>query len=130
MLEEMEVLALAGLLGVGYVLTKKQETVGVENFESNSDTNPDAPDGSNEEFPRGGQPPYLYPEDRTAPGYGTDPGKPRQPRYGPDGQLDQYYQLPSGGSLPANPITQPDLYPRNALFSSPTKTPQAPMTRH
>lgn len=126
MLEEMEVLALAGLLGVGYVLTKNTKTEGVESFVS--DTNPDAPDGSNEEFPRGGQPPYLYPEDRTAPGYGTVPGKPRQPRYGPDGQLDQYYQLPSGGTLPANPITQPDLYPRNVLFSTPSMAPQAPMT--
>lgn len=119
-------MALAALLGVGYVLTKKQEPVGVENFES--DTNPDSPDGSNEEFPYGGQPPWLYPEDRTAPGYGTTPGKPRQPRYGPDGQLDQYYQLPSGGSLPANPITQPDLYPRNTLFSSPSLAPPSPQT--
>lgn len=122
----MEVLALAGLLGVGYVLTKKQEPVGVEHFAS--DDNPDAPDGSNEEFPRGGQPPYLYPEDRTPPGYGTVPGKPRQPRYGPDGQLDQYYQLPSGGSLSSNPIQQPDLYPRNVLFSSPSLAPPGPQT--
>jgi hypothetical protein len=122
----MEVLALAGLLGVGYVLTKGSDPKGVESFVS--DTNPDAPDGSNEEFPQGGQPPWLYAEPRTAPGYGTTPGKPRQPRYGPDGQLDQYYQLPSGGSLPSNPITQPDLYPRNNLFASPSLAPQSPQT--
>ena len=70
----MEVLALAGLLGVGYVLTKSSDPKGVESFVS--DTNPDAPDGSNEEFPQGGQPPWLYAEPRTAPGYGTTPGKP------------------------------------------------------
>jgi len=126
MIEEMEVLALAGLLGVGYVLTKDSKPKGVETFVSEPDN--DVPDGSNKEFPYGGQPPWLYPEDRTAPGYGTTPGKPRQPRYGPDGQLDQYYQLPSGGSLPSNPITQPDLYPRNVLFSTPSMAPQAPQT--
>jgi hypothetical protein len=114
----MEVLALAGLLGVGYVLTKKSDPVGVEQFE----------DGSNEEFPHGGQPPWAYAEDKTPPGAATVPGKPRQPRYGPDGQLDQFYQLPSGGSLPANPITQPDLYPRNVLFASPSLAPQSPQT--
>jgi len=122
----MEVLALAGLLGVGYVLTKGSEPKGTETFVS--DTNPDAPDGSNEEFPRGGQPPYLYPEDRTPPGYGTIPGKPRQPRLAPEGQLDQFYKLPSGGMLPSNPITQPDLYPRNLLFSTPSLAPQSPQT--
>jgi len=120
----MEVLALAALLSVGYVLTKKQEPVAVETFVSEEDV----PDGSNEEFPRGGQPPYLYNEDRTAPGFGTVPGKPRQPRYGPDGQLDQFYQLPSGGSLPSNPITQPDLYPRNVQFSTPSMAPPSPQT--
>ena len=121
-------MALAALLGVGYVLTKDKAPAGVESFASADDK---TPDGSNEEFPQGGQPPYLSPESRTQPGYGTVPGKPRQPRYGPDGQLDQFYQLPSGGSLPANPITQPDLYPRtdrNILFSSASQAPQAPQT--
>lgn len=129
----MEVLALAGLLGVGYVLTKQSAPAGVESFVSDNTVNPDDrnPDGSNEEFPQGGQPPWLYPESRTQPGYGTVPGKPRQPRNAPDGQFDQFYQLPSGGSLPSNPITQPDLYPRtdrNILFASASQAPQAPQT--
>ena len=113
----MEVMALAALLGVGYVLTKSSK----EHFV-------DAPDGSTEEFPRGGQPPYLYPEDRTAPGYGTVPGKPRQPLYGPEGQHDRYYQLPTGGTLPAIPIVQPDLNPRSTAFASTIQPPPAPPT--
>ena len=106
----MEVMALAALLGVGYVLTKSSGPTAVETFT-------DAPDGSTQEFPRGGQPPYLYPEDRTAPGHGTVPGKPRQPMYGPDGQLDQYYQLPTGGGMPVNSIVQSDLTPPMPLTS-------------
>ena len=117
----MEVLALAGLLGVGWVLTKKAEPKGVENFE-------DIADESNKDFAYGGQPAWLYPEDKTPPGYGTVPGKPRSVRQGPDGGLDQYYQLPSGGTLPSNPIEQPDLYPRNVLFSSSSQAPPAPQT--
>ena len=109
-------MALAALLGVGYVLTKSAQPVGVERFAS------ETPDGFSQEFPRGGQPPYLYPEDRTAPGFGTVPGKPRQPN-----QLDHFYQLPTGGSLPANPIVQPDLYPRDQTFNT-AMPPMAPLT--
>jgi hypothetical protein len=131
----MEVLALAALLGVGYVLTKgPAEPSGVESFinEAAAPAPRDAagqPDGFSREFPYGGQPPDLYPQERTphGPRVATIPGKPRQPSYGPDGELDQYYQLPTGGSLPSNPIEQPDLYPRNQLFSTPLPS-QAPQT--
>lgn len=75
-------MALAALLGVGYILTKSTKQNDTEAFVDAHD------------FPRGGQPPYLYQEDRTAPGYGTVPGKPRQPNYVPEGQYDQY----SGGA--------------------------------
>jgi hypothetical protein len=110
----MEVAALAGLLAVGYALTKGRE----EGFQS--------PDG----FPNGGQPEPLYREDRTAPGAPTVPGKPRQPARLADGEYDQYYKLPSGGSLSSNPYTQPDLYPRDLVFSTPAPalTPQSPQT--
>jgi hypothetical protein len=128
----MEVAALAALLGVGYVLTRntKEESkepstsdpTGVEGFIN------EYSDGSEDIFPNGGQPPSRYEQVRTAPGYGTVPGKPRSVLQAPEGQLDQYYQLPSGGTLPANPIEQPDLYPRNLLFSSPSLAPQAPQT--
>ena len=125
----MEVLALAALLGVGYVLTKGPATE--EKFtDSPQPKEKDAPDGFYKEFPYGGQPPWAYPEDRTPPGprVATIPGKPRQPSKGPDGELDQYYQLPSGGSLPSNPIEQPDLYPRNLLFASGSLAAQTPQT--
>jgi len=135
----MEVLALAALLGVGYVLVKPKETTGEgEGFASQNMAGLTRAEGESflpfteaqqeEIFPNGGQPPLLYEEERTPPGYGTVPGKPRQPRDTPAGQLDQYYQLPSGGSLPANPITQPDLYPRSTVFSSPSMVSQAPQT--
>ncbi len=111
----MEVAALASLLAVGYALTKggpKEQTT--ESFE-------DVPCES-------GLPPPLYPEDKTAPGQLTVPGKPRVPRPTADGSLDLYYNLPSGGSLPSSAYTQPDLYPRSILFASPAIVPQAPMT--
>jgi len=119
----MEVAALAALFGVGYVLS--QTSTSTEETKESFATE----DGSKSLFaPMGGQPAPIYPQDRTQPGYGTDPGKPRQPRPTGDGQLDQYYQLPSGGTLPANPIEQPDLYPRNVLFSSASMAPQTPQT--
>jgi hypothetical protein len=120
----MEVAALAALFGVGYMLTRGPASGTAESkegFEAN--------DGSEDLFlPNGGQPAAAYEQVRTAPGYGTVPGKPRQPSQAPEGQLDQFYRLPSGGTLPANPIEQPDLYPRNLLFSSPSMAPQAPQT--
>ena len=123
----MEVAALAALFGVGFLLTRgpaKTETEETkEGFEEAIN------DGSNDLFlPNGGQPQAAYEQVRTDPGYGTVPGKPRQPSQAPEGQLDQFYRLPSGGSLSSNPIEQPDLYPRNLLFSSPSMAPQAPQT--
>lgn len=102
---------MAALVGLGYMLTKKSggATEGTEGFDSIS---------QNIEFPYGGQPPPLYEQERTPPGLATIPGSPRQPSRVPEGQLDQFYQLPSGGSLPANPITQPDLFPPNMAFST------------
>lgn len=64
-------------------------------------------------------PPPLYPQDKTPPGAATVPGRPRVPRPTADGDLDLYYNLPSGGQLPSNPLTSPDLYPRSIVFSSP-----------
>jgi len=123
----MEVIALAALMGVGYVLTQGPKApTGVESFEGGGE---DAPDGFyTTVFPHGGQPPPTYQEVRTDPGSSTVPGKPRQPSMAPEGQLDQYYTLPTGGSLPSNPITQPDLFPRSLLFSSDNMVQPAPQT--
>lgn len=123
----MEVAALAALLAVGYVLTNGSKPTVIE--ESKEGFEQAIGDGSDDLFvPNGGQPPPAYEQVRTSPGYGTVPGKPRQPSYAPEGQLDQYYNLPSGGTLSSNPIEQPDLYPRNLLFASPSMAPQAPQT--
>lgn len=107
----MELAAVAALLGLGYMLTKKPNEEGFASDENNHD------------FPNGGQPPPLYEQERTPPGQPptvvtTVPGSPRQPSRVAGGGLDQFYQLPSNGSLPANPITQPDLYPPNVAFST------------
>jgi hypothetical protein len=130
----MEVLALAGLLGVGYMLTKGTK----ENMTSDVPHDDDdeavegfaSPTGMPTFMPMGGQPAPVYQQDRTPPGSFTIPGLPRQPNRMPDGELDQFYSLPSGGSLPSEPLQQPDLYQRNLLFSAPapTLTPQAPPT--
>ena len=107
--------AIAALLGLGYMLTKKQDvSLDAEGFVSTE---------QGTIFPNGGQPPPIYEQERTPPGQPpmgvrTIPGKPRQPSQTPEGQLDQFYALPSGGSLPANPMTQPDLYPPNIAFST------------
>jgi hypothetical protein len=118
----MEVAALAGLLAVGYALTRKP-------------TGPAAPeqfaDGGNglPELANGGLPPPLFPEDRTRAGEPTVPGLPRQPRATPSGELDYQFQLPSGGSAstPLSALTQPDLYQRDLVFAAPA-APQAPPT--
>jgi len=116
----MEVLALAGLLGVGYVLTKgsasaSAEKEGFVNAES-------------VELENGGQPPYLYPKDRVTAGEDRVPGTPMRPSRTADGDLDLYYNLPSGGSLSTNPYTDQDLYQRRLVFSegAPAIVPQAP----
>lgn len=112
----MEVAAIAGLLAVGYALTKGNSRA--ENFEDAGT------------FPNGGQPPPLYPEDKTPGGQPTVPGLPRQVSPLPDGSLDLHYRLPTGGSLPSNPITQEDLYRRSLVYSTPISElpPQAPLT--
>ena len=124
-------LALAGLLGVGYVLSKgtkaesgaSQVSETAEGFVASDVGMPSFP-------PMGGQPAPLYQQDRTPPGDWTVPGKPRLPSREADGELDLFYQLPSGGSLPSEPATQPDLYARSLLFSAPAPslTPQKPMS--
>lgn len=106
----MEVAALAGLLAVGYALTRRQE----ESF-VNADY---------DELQDGGMPPPLYPQDKTPPGQPTIPGKPRQVRPTPPGELDQYYQLPSHSGNPSVSVNQAQA----ALFASPTIVPQAPPT--
>lgn len=110
----MEVLALAGLLGVGYMLTKGKK----EGFEGEM---PELP-------PMGGQPAQLFPKDRTRPEEGRTPGLPLAPSRGADGELDLFYELPSGGSLTTNPYSDQDLYQRRLVFSEPAPAivPQAP----
>jgi hypothetical protein len=106
----MEVIALAGLLALGYTLTRRSQTE--EGFENTEDS-----------LQYGGLPPPIYAVDKTPPGAATIPGKPRQPLPTVSGELDQYYLLPSGGSLPANPTQG-----KANLFVSPTIIPQAPPT--
>jgi hypothetical protein len=118
----MEVAALAGLLTVGYIITKgssSQHEDVEEPFEQ-----PES------DLMYGGMPPPLYEQNKTPAGEPTIPGKPRQPRHTADGELDLYYQLPSGGSLKNTPGTQADLFPRTMMFSSPAASfaPQAPST--
>ena len=119
----MEVLALAGLLGVGYMLTKgKREEVDPagEGF-ADTDGLPSLP-------PMGGQPPQLFPQDRTPVGDARTPGRPLAPSRSADGEFDLYYELPSGGSLSANPYSDQDLYQRKLVFAEPAPAivPQAP----
>lgn len=127
----MEVLALAGLLGVGYVLTKGgregQGPAPQEAEEGFAGT-----DGGLPSFPpNGGQPPPQFTPDRTvAVQQPRTPGLPLAPSRGADGELDLYYELPSGGSLSTNPYTDQDLYQRRLVYSeaAPAMTPQAPMS--
>ena len=120
----MELVAIAGLLGVGYILARNGSSDQTEGFAT--------PEEPMEWDETPGVPPPLYPHDKLAPGVPTmsSPGKPRQPLRQNDSELDLYYNLPSGGSLPANPATDPDLYPRSVVFSSPSPAypKQAPQT--
>jgi hypothetical protein len=119
----MEVAALAGLLALGYSLTRSSAPA--EGFEAISPEAAAASDAAN--YGGLGQP--LYDQVRTAPGAPTVPGKPRQPRPTADGGFDQYYPLPSGGGNPlaSTAVGAPDLYPRSIVFASPA-APQAPPT--
>jgi len=124
----MEVAALAGLLGLGYMLTQGAPAKAKEGFADGQGEATAADEvAAVADLKYGGQPPPLYPEDRTPAGAPTIPGKPRQPRPTADGELDLYYRLPTGASLPTSPATQPDLYPRSLVFSSPLP-PQRPPT--
>jgi len=95
----MEVAALVGLLGLGYVLTRAPPQK--EGFVDGESTEADAV-AAVEELKYGGQPPPLYPVDRTPAGAPTVPGKPRQPRPTADGSLDSFYRLPSGAAPAAD----------------------------
>lgn len=119
----MEVAALAGLLALGYSLTRASAPA-EEGFNSSQEAA--ASDAAN--YGGLGQP--LYQDVRTAPGAPTVPGKPRQPRPTADGGLDQFYPLPSAGApgpFAATAMDQPDLYPRSLVFAAPAP-PQAPPT--
>lgn len=123
----MEVAALAGLLALGYSLTRSSAPAEGEGFES-AITPQEAAASDAANYDGLGQP--LYQDVRTAPGAPTVPGKPRQPRPTADGGFDQYYPLPSsGGPSPLAPTAmgQPDLYPRSVVFAAPA-APQAPPT--
>jgi hypothetical protein len=105
----MEVLAILGLMGVGYVVSNHQTKENYDDYE--------ALDTSME---YGGLPPPIYPEDKTAPGALTDPGKPRQSLRTAPGELDQFYS--SSGGLSSNPIQQ------TPFFQSPNQTPLKTVT--
>lgn len=83
----MEVLAIAGLMGVGYILARAKPAS--QDGEAYSDYITD-PDNS---LQYGGLPPPIYQQDKTAPGALTDPGKPRQPLPSASGELDQFYAV-------------------------------------
>jgi len=101
----MEVAALVGLLAVGYLLTRNSKTAS-EGF-------------TDVMLENGGLPPPIYPSERTPPNQPTEPGKPRSPARTSDDNLDLFYQLPSGGSLPSQPYLQDDLYARNLMYKNP-----------
>jgi hypothetical protein len=122
----MEVAALAGLLAVGYALTKSGG--GEVKTEAAVPDNEAFANPRNSDFPYGGQPPPTYQQVRTPPGQPTIPGKPRQPNHLSDGEMGLYYDLPTGGSIPANPYTQPDLFQKSLVFADPNLPPQAPLT--
>lgn len=127
----MEVAALAGLLGIGYVLTRGSGSGSgsAEGFDTTMDAQGYVPPGlgNGGALEYGGAPPPAFPQDKTPAGEATVPGKPRVPRPAADGELDLYYRLPSGGSLPSEPLKSADLYPppQSLLFASPMP-PQAP----
>jgi hypothetical protein len=111
----MDVAAIAGLLAVGYLLSRgqaKQEQA--EGFESHTDSDRSMPDLAN-----GGLPPPIYTDARTPPNQATVPGKPRTPYRTADDNLDLFYNLPSGGSLPSQPYLQEDLYARSLVYQNP-----------
>jgi hypothetical protein len=117
----MEVAAIAGLIALGYTLTKGGPQSATQPVQEEEGF-----DSSQTLFPNGGMPPPIYQQDKTPPGQPTIPGKPRQPRPTADGSMDMFYQLPTGGSVPP---ASDDLYARQLVFGgAPTLTPQAPPT--
>ena len=123
----MELAAIAGLLGIGYMISRSGSREESEESEEGFATAEETMD-----WDAGpGVPPPLYPQDKLPPGAPTmsNPGLPRQPLRQADSQFDLYYNLPSGGSLPSNPATDPDLYPRSIVFSSSNTNPKpVPLT--
>jgi hypothetical protein len=127
----MEVIALVGLLSVGYMLTKK--TAGsdenTEGFEENTpqastSTSTSISRQNTSPLPSSALPPSLfpkplYPENKTPAGGVTVPGRPRQVRMMPDEELDLYYNLPSSSNPSSNPFA-------NVLSASAALAPQAP----
>lgn len=89
----MEVAALAGLMGLGYMLTlpSSKSKEGFATVESAR------------VFPNGGQPAPLYPEDRTPSGRATIPGLPRQPNPAALREVDQVRNLVFGQLQPQEP---------------------------
>lgn len=139
----MEVAALAGLLALGYSLTRASAPA-EEGFDASETSDSiihrsrntreglDSPQelAASDAANYGGLGQPLYQEVRTAPGAPTVPGKPRQPRPTADGGLDQFYPLPSAsgpGPFAATALDHPDLYPRSLVFAAPAP-PQAPPT--
>ena len=125
----MEVAALAGLLAVGYALTKGSSSSSSSSSTRDEDEQfVDMQDGTKPFMPMGGQPAPVYQEDKTRPGEITVPGKPRVPRATAAGEFDQYYGLPTGGSVPGALQGANDMYSRQLMFGSPSVAPQAPPT--
>ena len=123
----MEALAIAGLAGLGYVISNYGKPAALQAAAGQVPSTEEGFSTQDGDLTYGGLPPPMFVPDRTPPGAATVPGLPRQPRPTADGTLDLFYRLPSGGSLPSNPMTQPDLYPRNIVFASPVP-PTAPPT--
>jgi hypothetical protein len=101
----MEVVALMGLLSVGYFLTKKKTEETTEGFDdTGADSQSQGPMQTQgqvqPQLPSAALAPSLfpkplYPENTTPAGGVTVPGRPRQVRMMPDDELDLYYTLPS-----------------------------------
>jgi hypothetical protein len=108
----MEVLALASLLGVGWVITRPR------NDEQFMDMPPTTDNGLPNLPPSGVSPAPLYEVSRTPPGAPTVPGMPRTPRMTATGEYDSQFELPAGGSLPTEPYKQQDLYQRSIVYTA------------
>ena len=125
----MEVVALMGLLSVGYFLTKKKTEETTEGFDdTGADSQGQGPMQMQSQVQPKVQPQIpsaalapslfpkpLYPDNTTPAGGVTVPGRPRQVRMMPDDELDLYYTLPSS-SKPAAAALAPQA-PSTAVTS-------------